>query len=158
LATSGIKPRFLSKVRKTPTCWLWVGATRGPGYGAFGVKREGKWLQHLAHRIAWQLFKGPIPPAKCVLHRCDNRACVNPKHLFLGTFQDNTDDMLRKGRFTPARGSDQGSAVLVEERIVDIFMLHQNGWTQKAIGQQFGISQQGISDVLRRKTWRHVSV
>jgi HNH endonuclease len=118
----------------------------------------GKWLQHLAHRVAWELFKGPIPPDKWVLHKCDNPKCVRPTHLFLGTAQDNTDDMLQKGRFTPAKGSDQGHAVLSEDVIADVFMLHQNGWTQKLIGQRYGIAQQTVSDVLRRKAWRHVSV
>ena len=64
------------------------------GYGMFRIKRE----SYLAHRYSWTLHRGPIPVGLWVLHRCDVPACVNPGHLFLGTHQDNMDDMKRKGR------------------------------------------------------------
>lgn len=90
--------RFWKKVEKTDGCWLWTGSkqTSGQGkkpYGSFRFK--GGWL---AHRFSWILHKGPIPKDMLVCHHCDNHSCVNPKHLFLGTQQDNMDDMKNKGR------------------------------------------------------------
>lgn len=76
-------------------CWMWTGA-RMRGEGSYGRFRN-----RLAHRVAWELFKGPIPFGLYVLHRCDNPPCVNPEHLFLGTQQDNMDDAHQKGRGGP---------------------------------------------------------
>lgn len=86
-------------------CWNWQGAIMSTGYGSFmldGRRRPGRRSQ-LAHRVAWALHVGPIPPGLCVLHECDNRRCVNPKHLFLGTNTDNVRDMVAKGRHLAGR-------------------------------------------------------
>jgi len=86
--------RFWAFVSKADGCWTWGGATNRKGYGRFTV--GGK--LRLAHRLVWAWTRGPIPDGVRVLHHCDNPACVNPKHLFLGTDQDNTNDMVAKGR------------------------------------------------------------
>ena len=85
---------FWSLVNKTPGCWEWIGRFGNAGYGQ--VKRNGK--NKGAHRISYELTHGAIPAGLCVLHRCDNRKCVRPDHLFLGTKRDNTRDMIQKGR------------------------------------------------------------
>lgn len=88
---------FWSKVRKSSGCWIWTAALTEKGYGVFCINgRTDK-----AHRIAYRLMRGEIPKGKWVLHRCDVPACVNPKHLFIGTSDDNITDMHLKGRAVP---------------------------------------------------------
>lgn len=88
--------RFLAKTLKTKTCWLWKGAINNKGYGVF-VPNYDK-AGSLAHRFSYFKFVGPIG-SNLVMHRCDVRNCVRPSHLKLGTAKDNTDDMMRKGRW-----------------------------------------------------------
>ena len=94
-----LEDRFWNKVRKNDgpdACWVWIGARRGPGeqYGSFNM--DGATVH--AHRLSWQIHFGAIPNGLHVLHRCDNRPCIRPSHLFLGTPLDNTRDMWQKGR------------------------------------------------------------
>lgn len=88
--------RFWKKVEIIPfhECWEWTAAKNEKGYGVFGVKKN----TDKAHRIAWKLLGRTIPPGKFLCHHCDNPACVNPNHLFIGTNLDNVIDMIRKGR------------------------------------------------------------
>lgn len=90
------KERFYEKVQKTEGCWLWLGSITRGGYGSYTLKSYKGTTR--AHRIAYLLEYGPFDPKLFVCHRCDNPPCVRPEHLFLGTRQDNTDDMMRKGR------------------------------------------------------------
>jgi hypothetical protein len=89
--------RFWKRVTKmSDGCWLFSGADNGKGYVRFWANGA-----IYAHQFSYQLHHGPIPPGMLVLHRCDVRNCVRPEHLFVGTYQDNYDDMIAKGRQVP---------------------------------------------------------
>lgn len=98
-----VMPRFWSQVEKTAGCWNWTGALNTHGYGHIRV--HSKWAP--THRFSWELSNGLIPDGLSVLHHCDNRRCVRPDHLFLGTALDNVRDMHAKGRdrHSRARGA-----------------------------------------------------
>lgn len=86
--------RLISSVHITESCWNWTRYRNEWGYGRLRVNGE----KQLAHRVSFQLFRGPIPAGMLVCHTCDNPACINPSHLFLGTNQDNVTDCMAKGR------------------------------------------------------------
>ena len=114
--------RFWSKVFKTDSCWIWVAGKRGKtGYGAFRHKDKIK----DAHRFSYELFNGEINNSKLfVCHKCDNRGCVNPEHLYLGTAKDNVRDMILAGNMFDInsidrpKGDRHWNSILTEDQIV----------------------------------------
>lgn len=142
---------FESKFTPEPFsgCHLWVRATNNRGYGM--VRLRGKMF--LAHRLSWQLRNGEIPSGACVLHRCDTPLCVNPDHLFLGTMQNNMDDMRAKGR---ANWSGRATA-LTPELVREMRAMYKSRkFTQKEIGNKFGINRGTANDAITGLTWRDV--
>lgn len=132
-------------------CWLWMGAvTRNDSYGT--ISFDGR--QWKAHRLAFKLTYGPIPDGLYVCHRCDNPACVNPEHLFLGTHLDNMKDRDHKQRRRAPRGELNSSAKLADKLIEEV---RSAAGTQTAIAERFGIHQTTVSQIKLRKTWAHLS-
>jgi hypothetical protein len=142
--------RFKSKVKIVNGCWLWQDALYPDGYGVFHI--DGK--NYRAHRISFEFFVSKIPEGMCVCHRCDTPACVNPKHLFLGTNLENRLDCVAKGR--QARGQQHGLSKLDEKQVKEIRCLREHGKTLAEIASQLNISSAMVSLIVNRKNWRHI--
>lgn len=148
--------RFWRHVRKGDGCWEWQSARGGNGYGSFGLTRE---RMTPAHRFSWELHYGPIPDGLFVCHHCDNRLCVRPDHLFLGTHGDNMADMVRKGRHRnkPMVGVANPKAKLTEDDVRAIRTRRAAGETCRVLAAEFGVSTPLISYIVKRKQWTHVA-
>lgn len=149
--------RFWTHVdrRTDDECWPWLRSRNSNGYGAFYINR----VYFGAHRVAWTATSGPIPPGMHVLHRCDNRPCCNPSHLFLGTQQDNNADMLAKKRnkpIPPRRGSRHHNAKLTETSVDEIRQRVASGTSQTALAREYGVSRIVIRSAVLGLTWAHV--
>lgn len=162
-------------------CWVWP-KSHNPqtGYGQINTHKDGKHVLLTAHRISYAATFGPIPDGMSVLHRCDNRPCFNPAHLFVGTQTDNMRDMAKKGRYNPAppaipwqhlhpervprgaswkprdmpKGSAHHMAKLCE---ADVAYIRASTDTTASLGRRFGVTPEAVGNIRRGKTWRHVS-
>ncbi len=140
---------FLSNIEKTEGCWTWKGVQNKGGYGRIGTKE-------IASRRSYKYFVGEIPKGKQVCHTCDNRICVNPDHLFLGSIGDNMRDRTSKGR--QAKGSMIDSSLLDEEKVLDIRKKRLSGMKYKDISKEYDIHWYAIRNVCKDFTWKHVAL
>lgn len=158
-----IEQRFWEKVDTSGDCWIWTGSLNHNGYGRLRGNAETE-KNIAAHRFSWELHYGPIPPGEgyhgtCVCHKCDNKICVNPDHLFLGSHSDNIKDMHAKGRGAlPAnKGSENPRAKLTEPMVRMIKMMLAGGRvTQKHIAEIHGVSNSAIQLIATGKRWSHI--
>jgi hypothetical protein len=132
-------------------CWEWPLSHHDGGYGRV---RHGS-IEYRAHRLSYEIHHGPIPDGLCVCHTCDNRLCVNPAHLFLGTDRDNSDDKVAKNR--QGRGNRMPHAKLNDEAVRQIRNLFATGnYLQRRLAEIFGVNDATIADVVNRRTWKHI--
>ena len=159
--------RFWPKVdKKTPNdCWEWK-THKTRGYGVFSIRS--KPIQ--AHRFSYELHFGKIPDGLLICHKCDNRACVNPNHLILGTHKDNTKDMMDKGRnetgdkhyskrtpYKVLRGSQIGTSVLNEKQVMEIrnkFVPYK--YSYRKLAKEYNVHRATVLRILQYKTWKHI--
>ncbi len=162
-------------------CWEWNGVLNQGGYGRIFINGKGQ----MAHRVSYQLVCGPIPDGMLVLHKCDNPCCIRPEHLFLGTHQDNSDDMIRKGRGRWAtseemsarikgraasgdrhssvthpeavpKGIGHGMHKLLDSEVIDIRMRWTAGEMQSVLADEYRVCKQTINNIVHRKNWKHL--
>lgn len=154
--------RYFSKVDQSAPggCWPWTGARDQDGYGIFwdGTYRPsgaGRYVR--VTRWTYEQFVGPIEGNKNLCHRCDNPPCVNPGHLFLGTHAENHADREAKGRGRRKHGATHVGAKLTDEQVRAIRSRYAaGGVTQRRLAAEFGVSNQLVSTIVRRKVWTHI--
>lgn len=144
--------RFWSKVDKSrgpSECWPWRGVRNSCGYGSFSICCR----MRTSSRVAWELTHGEIPAGMHCLHSCDNRACCNPGHLFLGTHADNMADRDRKGRGGDLRGERHWRAKLTNADVLAIRASTEKG---TVLAKRYGVWPQAIYMVRLRQSWTHI--
>ena len=165
-----VEERLAAKiVVRESGCHEWTGCVEKDGYGRIAIeairKEDGKIsvVKMRANRLAYELAYGPIPDGMLVCHTCDNRRCVNPEHLFLGTPADNSADMARKGRAASgerngnsrskgnaATGERNGNSKLTDKERVMIENLKESGMLQREVAEMFGVSKGNIGRIWRK--------
>jgi len=164
LKTMSDKDRLykMSIVDTETMCWNWIGTLKGSDklrqYGSItvGSRLDGTRKQMSAHRFSYRVFNGEIPIGLFVCHKCDNPKCINPKHLFLGTRQDNIDDRESKGRNKTKTGEDSNLSKLNKTQVLLIRQLRQDGVPRKDIQKQLNIPYSQIKSILSYKSWKEI--
>lgn len=143
----------LAEVKSPTECWNWIGAESANGRtGSFHLYGK-TWT---AHRASYRLHNGLFDDWLNVLHKCDNPKCINPSHLFLGTQQENIDDMCNKRRGVSPKGEACGRSFLTNEIVLDIRKRFLEGITKRDIAKHYHITRQGVHSIVTRKTWKHI--
>lgn len=134
-------------------CWPWLGTIGQNGYGHFNIHC----VPNMAHRVAYQLFVGPILKKLIICHDCDRRDCVNPHHLFMGTHTDNMNDMLTKNRGTLSYpGEKSGRAGITELQAIEIIQMGNNGYTINEIAVRMNTTYDTVYPIVKGMSWKHL--
>lgn len=151
--------RFETKFLKgeNSQCWEWTGSQfKHAGYGMFCMSGRGRRV-YSAHRIAWMMSSGQdIPAGMFICHHCDNRLCVNPNHLYLGTPRQNNLDTVKRGRANRTMGDDCSWSKITEAQVIEILKSDYPRGANAAFAKRFGVTQSQISHIRSGKRWPHV--
>lgn len=135
-------------------CWLYK-SVKNNGYGQFNYKtKHGKWAKLHAHRISYILFNGPIYSGMMVCHKCDVRNCINPRHLFLGTQEENMNDAKIKGRMP--KGEAHYRSILSVGDVKKIKEMLERKIYMHVIAKKFGVSKSTINNIKRKTHWKSI--
>jgi hypothetical protein len=148
--------RFWSKadVCRPDKCWSWKAGMIPQGYGSFWL--EGK--SRRASCVAWEIANNKrVPDGNIICHHCDNRACVNPAHLYVGTWKSNAQDRETRGRSHRPCGENHANSKLTTENVIEIRRLYDGrSWKLNDLADRYHVSFQHISDIIHRRKWEHV--
>lgn len=135
-------------------CWNWTGSKRN-GYGRLivGSRIDGSRHSESAHRYSWIVYYGEIPEGLYVCHKCDNKACVNPNHLFLGTHQDNINDREMKGRNNHVYGEQCKQSKFTTS---DVEYIRNSKVSSRSIARFYGVNKSSVQAIRNRETWKHI--
>jgi hypothetical protein len=155
----GFVEKILGKIHKedgplTTHCWVWQGYRDWKGYGKTSYRHR----TLSVHRVMYEISNGPIPGELYVLHKCDCQLCCNPEHLFVGNQLDNIEDMIAKGRRPKQYGEFNGRSKLTADEVRQIKVKIADGATDKALGEEYRMSQDAIGNIRRGKNWKHIKV
>lgn len=128
-------------------CWEWIGSRDRKGYSRFGIKTK-------AYRYSYEKFKGKIPQNMSICHSCDNKGCVNPNHLFLGTNEENQEDKVKKNR--QAKEESHGRSKLTRENVIDIREKIIKGVGCRYLANQYHVTIGLIYHIRDRKIWKNL--
>jgi hypothetical protein len=146
-----LEQRLLEKTKHIGDCWIWTGTKSKSGYAL--IWHQGGFCR--AHRISYQLYCGEIPIGMFVCHHCDNPACVNPNHLFVGTQKNNMADKLRKNRQTRGEGIKQSKLIATDIKAISI--LYSQRFRVGYLAKLFNISRMHIWRIVTGKNWTHLT-
>jgi hypothetical protein len=154
-----IRDRLNARINidETTGCWNWTSTKNRSGYGVIHIKKT-----HLAHRLSYQEYHPLTTDISnidlFVCHKCiGNTGCINPDHLYLGTPQDNTDDIREQGRSPDAKGEKNNRSFLTEKDVLEIRELYSaGGYSSRKIGDMYGVTKQNIFHIVKQKSWKHI--
>lgn len=136
-------------IKSESGCWEWTGTITRTGYAQLWWRGK----MRLAHRMSYDCFIAPIPDGMLICHKCDNRGCVNPDHLFVGTQTDNRNDMYGKGRGADKRGERHHASKLTAD---DVAFIRTSGWRDIDLAKKFNVHKGTIRDARIGRNWKHI--
>lgn len=137
------------KIDSETGCWNSVKGINSSGYSLINILGK----KYLAHRVFYSFYNENFDDTKLVCHKCDNRKCVNPDHLFLGTYSDNSQDRENKNRGRDSRGSKNGNNKLLESSVLEIL---NSSLSSRKLGILYGVSHRTILNIKKKYSWRHL--